>query len=100
MKNLSYLNGVLTVIAICLLLLTLSATGIIPKATASTQSGYATVPVNADGSIKVKIDTQSIIKVNISQLSGDSIPVFRAGKKHRWHVFPVAVSNIVETHNE
>jgi hypothetical protein len=36
MKQLSYLNGVLTVIATCLVLITLAVTGVIPKANAAT----------------------------------------------------------------
>jgi len=70
MKNLKYLNGVLTVIAACLVLLTLSAVGLIPKANASNSTRYATVPVNPDGSITVKIDPASSENVNIKWIGG------------------------------
>jgi hypothetical protein len=70
MKNLKYLNGVLTVIAVCLVLLTLSAVGIMPKATASSPAKYATVPLNADGSINVKLATDDPMNVNISNVGG------------------------------
>ncbi|HEY4194931.1 MAG TPA: hypothetical protein VGM63_05320 [Mucilaginibacter sp.] len=75
MNNLRYLNGVLTVIAVCLVLLTLSVVGVIPKATASTTARYATVPLNADGSINVKIDPQTVMDVNLVQLRGYDVPV-------------------------
>ena len=75
MNNLRYLNGVLTVIAVCLVLLTLSVIGVIPKATASTGARYATIPLNADGSINVKIDPQTIMNVNLVQLRGYEVPV-------------------------
>lgn len=75
MNNLKYLNGVLTIIAVCLVLLTLSVIGVIPKATASTANKYATVPLNADGSINVRIDPQTVMDVNIVQLRGYEVPV-------------------------
>lgn len=73
MKNLKYLNGVLTVIAVCLVLLTLSAVGVIPKANASIASRYATVPLNPDGSINVKIESQGVQPVDIISIGGSNI---------------------------
>jgi hypothetical protein len=75
MNNLKYLNGVLTVIAVCLVLLTLSVIGVIPKAVASTANKFASVPLNADGSINVRIDPQTVMDVNIVQLRGYEVPV-------------------------
>jgi hypothetical protein len=75
MNNLKYLNGVLSVIAVCLVLLTLSVIGVMPKATASTANRYAAVPLNADGSINVRIDPQTIMNMNIVQLRGYEVPV-------------------------
>jgi len=74
MKNLKYLNGVLTVIAVCLVLLTLSVIGVIPKAAASTSTKFATVPVNPDGSINVHlVEPQEGMKVDITKISGHPI---------------------------
>ena len=70
MKNQSYLNGVLTVIAVCLVLLTLSAIGIIPTASASTTMKNFYVPVNADGSINVRFEQDEQVKVNIEAVAG------------------------------
>jgi len=75
MAQIRYLNGVLTVIAICLVLITLAVTGLIPKANASPNLGlnekrFVSVPVNADGSINVKIN--DVMDVNIEEVGGYS----------------------------
>ena len=75
MKQIKYLNGVLTVIAACLLLITLAVTGLIPKANASPNPGlnekkFVSVPVNQDGSINVKIN--DVMDVNIEEVGGYS----------------------------
>jgi hypothetical protein len=73
MKDLKYLNAVLTVIAVCLVILTLSIIGVIPKANASSPARFATVPVNADGSINVRFDTEYTMKVDIHKVSGRNV---------------------------
>ncbi len=80
MKFDSYIKGVLTVIAACLLLLTASHLGLLPTATAvpsqasssNPNEGYALVPVNKDGSINVhvsSINPMETIDVNIDDIS-------------------------------
>jgi hypothetical protein len=94
MRSQKYLNGVLTVIAVCLVLLTLSVLGVIPKASASSPAKFATVPVNADGSINVRMDTSRIIPVNIVRLNSTSIPVVLGTA-----VLPSYVINTVKVSN-
>jgi hypothetical protein len=94
MKSQKYLNCVLTVIAVCLVLLTLSVLGVIPKASASSSAKFATVPVNADGSINVRMDTSRIIPVNIVRLNSTSIPVVLGTA-----VLPSYVVNTVKVSN-
>lgn len=66
-----YLNGILTVIAICLVLITSAVTGIIPSASAKNNTpGTVTVPVNADGSITVKFAPNAVQDVNIREVGG------------------------------
>ena len=74
MKSIKYLNGVLTVIAICLVLITLGVSGLLPKSYASdkppvNEKKYISVPSNADGSINVKI-INSTMDVNIEEVGG------------------------------
>lgn len=67
MKSAKYLNGILTVIAFCLVLISMSLIGVIPQAKANDGNGrYVTVPVNSDGSINVKLNAQSPMDVNIA----------------------------------
>jgi biopolymer transport protein ExbD len=71
MKHIKYLNAVLTVIAICLILITSAVLGLFPTATAKEQNrNYATVPVNADGTISVKVVTGEPINVNLKEIGG------------------------------
>jgi biopolymer transport protein ExbD len=77
MKKLNYLNGVLTVIAVCLVIITLSVLKLIPAANAN-PNNRATInlPVNADGTINVNINAvagQEIKKKEGISASG-SIP--------------------------
>ena len=76
MKATNYLNGILTVIAICLIFLVLVETGNFPKANAGVKgtSGttkYINVPLNPDGSLNVKI-MNSTMDVNIEEVGGFS----------------------------
>ncbi|MEM6726108.1 MAG: hypothetical protein AAF598_18845 [Bacteroidota bacterium] len=72
-----YLKGVLTVIACCLILLTLSALDVMPKAHANENHPaydgavihYGLVPVNPDGSITVRLSAHSELDVNIADIS-------------------------------
>jgi len=76
MKQIKYLNGVLTVIAICLVLITFAVTGILPKTYAGDNSNlnakkFISIPLNADGSLNVKI-MNSVMDVNIEEVGGYS----------------------------
>jgi hypothetical protein len=76
-----YLHAVLTVIAVCLVLITFAVTGIMPTAHANkTNQRFISVPVNPDGSINVKFVKGETIDVNIDEIndrsiSGSEIPV-------------------------
>lgn len=61
----------LTVIASALTILAFQNTDFFQKANASKLSGFATVPVNPDGSINVKMIDN--MKVDISAIGGNSI---------------------------
>jgi len=68
-----YLNGVLTVIALCLVLLTFAVTGILPTANAKeSHPRTVTVPLNADGSISVRMAPGTVQDVNIQEVGGRS----------------------------
>lgn len=79
MKTDFYTKTVLTIIALCLSILTLQNIDIIPKAYASEANNkiniepsknYGLVPLNKDGSIDVNIkSTTSEMDVNISDIS-------------------------------
>ena len=74
MKATNYLNGVLTVIAVCLIFLLLVETGTFPKANAGGKethgnNKYITLPLNSDGSMNVKI-VNSTMDVNIDEVGG------------------------------
>jgi hypothetical protein len=72
MKQLKYLNAVLTVIAICLFIIVLAVCGLIPSANARTPGKqFVSVPVNPDGSLNVKIIDK--LDVNIDEIDGHSI---------------------------
>ena len=80
MKQLKYLNAVLTVIAFCLVLITLAVTGLIPSAKAGSSSPRMLLPVNPDGSVNVKIlRSAEPVDININQVGGynisNSVPV-------------------------
>jgi hypothetical protein len=69
-----YLHTVLTVIAVCLVLITFAVTGLLPTARANgTDQRFISVPVNADGSINVKFVKGETIDVNIDKISDRSI---------------------------
>lgn len=76
-----YLHTVLTVIAVCLVFITLAVTSLLPTAHAKeTDQRFISVPVNADGSINVKLVKGEVIDVNIDEIndhgvSGSEIPV-------------------------
>jgi len=68
-----YLNGVLTVIAVCLVLITFAVTGIIPAANAKDNpTRTVTVPLNADGSVNVRLAPGTVQDVNIQGVGGRS----------------------------
>ncbi len=76
MKQDSYTKFVLTLIAICLVVLTLKQVNIFSSANAgptpfkaSDKANYGLVPLNSDGSITVKIAPSSTIDVNIESCS-------------------------------
>jgi len=68
-----YLNGVLSIIAVCLLLITCAITGIIPSANAKdNKTRTVTVPLNPDGSINVRLAPGTVQDVNIQEVGGRS----------------------------
>lgn len=79
MKTDTYTKGVLTIIAICLIIIVINQSGIGAKAYASDTSAkginalsnlnFATVPINDDGSINVRFAPNSEIDVNITGVS-------------------------------
>jgi hypothetical protein len=71
MKTDLYTKVVLTVIASALTIIAFQNADIFPKANASKLSGFATLPVNPDGSINVKM--MDNMKVDISAIGGSSI---------------------------
>jgi hypothetical protein len=69
-----YLNAVLTVIAVCLVLITFAVTGVLPVANArESNPRFISVPVNADGSINVKLVKGQTMDVNIEEINGSSV---------------------------
>ena len=82
MKTDFYTKTTLTVIAVCLSILTLQSIDIIPKSYASgnektsiatAPKNYGLVPVNADGSIDVtitRISTTDELDVNVDEIGG------------------------------
>ncbi|WP_288096026.1 hypothetical protein [Hydrotalea sp.] len=72
MKTDLYTKSLLTVIASCLTILTLKEIEIIPKANAAAtnnintpKSNYGLVPINQDGSINVKLNSDQVIDVKL-----------------------------------
>ncbi|TPN85922.1 hypothetical protein [Aquimarina algicola] len=70
MKNDKYTKFILTIIAICLVILVFKDANIVPKAHASDSiiTKYGLVPINEDGSITVKISNTDEIDVNIKNI--------------------------------
>lgn len=92
MKTDRYTQVVLTIIAACLLALVLRPLALVPSAVAATPTGgraYGLVPVNADGSLTVRLQTGAPMKVSIvgisspyrhpnsDDLNWDTLPVSR-----------------------
>lgn len=76
MKSDKYQKIILTIIAICLIVLVLDKVELIQKATAGpvNNSNYALVPLNDDGSINVRlISSEEVMEVNIREVGGDLI---------------------------
>jgi len=72
MKRLTYLNAVLTVIAVCLVMITLAITGLLPSASAKDNGRSAPIAVDITrigGSELLK----SEIPVNLSRIDGENI---------------------------
>ena len=75
MKTDTYLKAVLTVIAICLVILTLKSVNILPEAQAGAKtpgsSTYAMVPVGPDGTVTVKIASiEDDLSINLEKVGG------------------------------
>jgi len=69
-----YLHAVLTVIAVCLVLITLAVTGLLPAANArESNPRFISVPVNADGSINVRFVKGQTMDVNVEEINGSSV---------------------------
>jgi hypothetical protein len=80
MKPDMYTKAVLTIIAIALSLHLLKEFDIIPKAYAgpianSTKNNYGLVPINPDGSINVKINSDQVVDVRLRGI--DEAPALR-----------------------
>ena len=71
MKTDFYTKGILTVIAGALIVLAFENMDLTKANAAKSVSGFATVPVNPDGSINVKFS--ETLKVNISEVAGNYI---------------------------
>jgi hypothetical protein len=81
MKHLKYLNAVLTVIATCLVLLTMAVLGVIPTASAK---GPASAPIDVN-----------IVKLNGSDLGSSGLPVnvvATDGRSIRSNPVPVVIT--------
>ncbi|MFD3000394.1 hypothetical protein ACFS7Z_08495 [Pontibacter toksunensis] len=70
-----YTKTVLTVIAACLTVLVLKEVEVLPKAHADSSVSYTKgnvnyglVPVNADGTINVKLSTTDVVKVAVEEV--------------------------------
>ena len=72
MKRLTYLNAVLTVIAACLVMITLAVTGLLPSASAKDTGRSAPIAVDI-----IRIGGSELLKnelpVNISRIDGEAI---------------------------
>jgi len=84
MKTDTYLKIILTVIAVCLVILTLQNSNLIRPVSAGSgnpaSAPYALVPLNADGSMDVSVKSfQGELNVNIEKIGGygcyNGIPV-------------------------
>lgn len=75
MKTDSYLKAILTVIAVCLVILTLKSVNIIPAANAGSNMPappeQAMIPVGPDGTITVKIVSfEDDLNINLEKIGG------------------------------
>lgn len=70
MKTDTYTKFIITVIAICLVIIIIRDTDMISKAYANTPSltNYGLIPINDDGSINVKLVNSNEIDVNIKNI--------------------------------
>lgn len=76
MKNSNtYTKTILTIIALCLMLLVFQNVSIVNKAQANSEvtNSYGLVPLNEDGSINVRLIDQNRIDVNIHSIGGNNI---------------------------
>jgi len=77
MKTDRYLKVVLTIIAGCLVVLTLQNMNVIPRAQAEDSlpliPNYALVPLSGDGTVEVKIKSiDEVLDVNIQKVGGNN----------------------------
>ena len=75
MKTDRYTQVVLTIIAACLLTLLLRPLALVPSAVAAIPTGgrtYGLIPVNADGSVTVRLQTGAPMKVSVVSISSPS----------------------------
>ncbi|WP_108869736.1 hypothetical protein [Aquimarina aquimarini] len=70
MKTDTYTKFVISIIAICLVIIVIRDTDIIPKAHANSTSttNYGIIPINDDGSITVKLSNSDEIDVNLKNI--------------------------------
>jgi hypothetical protein len=97
MKRLTYLNAVLTVIAFCLIMITLAITGLLPSASANSRSAPIAVDITRIGGSEL---SRNELPVNLSRIAGEdvtykSLPVNikeADGRAIRSYPLPVALS--------
>jgi hypothetical protein len=69
MKRLTYLNAVLTVIAVCLVMITLAITGLLPSASADGRSAPIAVDIIRIGGSEL---LRNELPVNLSRIDGEA----------------------------
>ncbi len=74
MKQIKYLNVILTIMTIFLGIIVLAITGLIPTASAKEPASnkFVQFPLNKDGSITVRLAPNETIDVNIDEVGGFS----------------------------
>lgn len=80
MKQMKYLNAVLTVIAACLVMITLAITGLIPTASAKEPRANNSNEGNR-GSAEMKVDIVAVNGLHFIEANEYRLPVYEAPAK-------------------